>query len=255
MAYRFAFESLTAESEVRILLVRLSAIGDVLMTSAVAPALREAFPRARISWLVEPLSAPFVQVNPSVDEVIVLEHMRRWRRMFNEWKIIPLLREIRRFGQELRARHFDVAIDCQGLLKSGVLARLSGASRRIGFTPPREFNHLFLTDRVERLPHPTRITQPYLMLLTALGIPLTPRRPVLPIPAAERAEAQAFLAKHGLAGQSYAACCVSTSRPQKDWVWPRWRELAELLHERTGLRTVFVGGPERRVDSLQLVEG
>jgi len=255
MAHRFALASLTADSKVRILLVRLSAIGDVLMTSPVPEALREAFPRAYIAWLVEPLSAPFVQVNPFVDEVIVMEHMRRWQRMFGEWKILPLLREVRQFGAELSARQFDIAIDCQGLLKSGVLARLSGASRRIGFNPPREYNHLFLTDRVERLPHPTRITQQYLRLLAALGIPLAPRRPVLPVPAEDRAAAQALLVENGLAGKRYAACCVSTSRPQKDWVWLRWRELAELLRERMGLRTVFIGGPERRVDSLRLIEG
>jgi heptosyltransferase-1 len=254
MAHRFALESLTAESEARILLVRLSAIGDVLMTSPVPQALREAFPRAHIAWLVEPLSAPFVRVNPYVDEVIVLEQLGRWRRLLSEWKLIPLLREIRAYGRELRARQFDIAIDCQGLLKSGVLTGLSGASRRIGFIPPREYNHLFLTDRVERPPHPTRITQPYLTLLTALGLPVTPRRPVLPVPAGERAEAQAFLAAHGLVGQPYAACCISTSRPQKDWVWPRWRQLAELLRDRVGLRTVFIGGSERRVDTLQLIE-
>lgn len=255
MAYRFALENLTPDSEVRILLVRLSAIGDVLMTSPVPEALREAFPRAHISWLVEPLSAPLVQANPYVDEVIVLEQIRRWQTMLNEWKIPSLLREIRAYGCELRARRFDIAIDCQGLLKSGILTKLSGAPRRIGFIPSREHNHLFLTDRVTRPPHPTRITQSYLTLLTALGLPVTPRRPVLPVPPEERAAAQAFLAAHGIVGQRYAACCISTSRPQKDWVWPRWRELAILLWDRMGMRTVFVGGPERRVDTLQLIDG
>jgi len=255
MANHFALEDLAQAREIRILLVRLTAIGDVLMTSPVPEALRAAFPLAHIAWLVEPLSAPFVQINPSVDEVIVLEQMRRWQRLSSEGKVVPLLREIRQFSRELRARRFDIAIDCQGLLKSGILTWLSGAPRRIGFTPPRECNHLFLTDRVTRPPHPTRITEPYLTLLTALGIPAVPRRPVLPIPTQERVEAQEFLAAHGIFGHAYAACCVSTSRPQKDWVWPRWRELAELLRERLGLRTVFIGGPERRVDSLQLVEG
>jgi len=244
----------TADSDVRILLVRLGAIGDVLMASPVVEVLREAYPHAYIAWLVEPLAAPFVRCNPYVDEVIVAERKAAWQRMLREWKLLPFLREARAFGQQLRARKFDIAIDCQGLLKSGMFAYLSGAPRRIGFIPSREGNRLFLTEPIERPSHPTRITQTYLSMLSALGLPVAARRPVLPIPAPEREAAQAFLQSNGLADRRYVACCISTSRPQKDWIWSRWGELADLFWERDGLRTVFVGGPERRVDTLRLVE-
>jgi len=50
-------------------------------------------------------------------------------------------------------------------------------------------------------------------------------------------------------------CCRSTSRPQKDWVWSRWAELADLFWQREGMRTVFIGGSERRCDTLSLVDG
>lgn len=255
MAQRANPRNLAPDSEVRILMVRLSAIGDVLMTTPVPQALKEAFPRAHITWVVEPLSAPLVQINPYVDEVIQLDKLGRWEKLLRDGKVLTVVREVCAFGRMLRDRHFDLAIDCQGLFKSALLTWMSRAPRRIGYYPPRECNHLFITDRVLRLPHPTRITQPYLSLLEPLGIPMTPRRPVLPAPAEERAAAQAFLTTHGLVGQPYAACCISTSRPQKDWVWSRWRELAEGLYEREGLRTVFIGGPERRVDALRLVEG
>ena len=244
----------TSDSEVRILLVRLGAIGDVLMASPVVEVLREAYPRAYLAWLVEPLSAPLVRCNPYVDEVIVAERKAAWQQMLREWKLLPFLREVREFGDQLRARRFDIAIDCQGLMKSGIFACLSGAPRRIGFIPSREGNRLFLTEPIERPSHPTRITQTYLSMLSALDLPIAARRPVLPIPASEREAAQAYLASCGLTDQRYAACCVSTSRPQKDWIWARWGELADLLWERDGLRTVFVGGPERRVDTLRLIE-
>ncbi len=240
---------------IRILLVRLSAIGDVLMASPVPAALRAAYPRAHISWMVEPLAAPFVRINPHVDDVIVFERKKTWGRLLSEGKLAPLLREVHAFARELRARRFDIAIDCQGLLKSGLLTWLSGAPRRIGFSPSREMNHLFLTEPVAYPPHPTRLSQRYLSLLTTLGIPLHPHRLVLPVPAAEREAAREYLAGASLADAPYAACCIASSRPQKDWVWARWGELADLLWAREGLRTVFIGGPERRVDTLRLVDG
>ena len=243
------------DSEIRILLVRLGAIGDVLMTSPVAQALREAFPRAHLCWVVEPLSASLVRANPFVDEVIVIDRMPVWERLLREAKIVPFLREVHAFAQALRARKFDIAIDFQGLLKSGLVSYLSGAPRRVGFTPSREGNRFFLTESLERPPHPTRITQAYLALLNTVGIASSPRRPVLAIPEQERVQALDFLAARGLVGESYVACCVSTSRLQKDWVWQRWAELADLFWTRERLRTVFIGGPERRCDTLSLLEG
>lgn len=243
------------ESEIRILVVRLGAIGDVLMTSPVAQVLRESFPHAHLSWLVKPLSASLVRANPYIDEVIVVERMPGWERLLREAKIRTFLREVREFARELRGRNFDIALDFQGLLKSGMFAWLCGAPRRIGFLPSREGNRFFLTESRERPPHPTRITQAYLALLTQLGISPSPRRPVLEVPAPERAQAQEFLAARGVKDQNYIACCVSTSRPQKDWVWPRWAELADCFWEREKMRTVFIGGSERRCDTLSLVEG
>jgi len=242
------------DSELNILVVRLGAIGDVLMTSPVAQVIRESFPHAHLTWLVEPLSASLVRANPYVDEVIVVERMPEWERQLHEGKILPMLRDIRAFIRELRTRHFDIALDFQGLLKSGMFAWLSGAPRRIGFIPAGECNRLFLTEILERPPHPTRITQSYLALLNKLGVTPTPRRPVLEVPEVERAQAHEFLASRGLVGERYVACCISTSRPQKDWVWARWAELADCFWEREGLRTVFIGGPERRCDALNLVE-
>jgi heptosyltransferase-1 len=232
----------------------LSAIGDVLMASPLPQALREAYPRAHLAWLVEPLSAPLVRANPFLDEVIVFERRKAWQRQLSEGKLIAFLREVHAYRRELHARRFDIVFDCQGLLKSGLLAQLSGAPRRIGYAPSREYNHLFLTESVASPAHPTRITQRPLSLLTALGLDPSPRAPVLVIPDAERAHARAFTATHDLADAPYAACCIATSRPQKDWVWSRWGELADLLWEREGLRTLFIGGPERRVDTLRLVE-
>lgn len=236
-----------------ILIVRVSAIGDVLMASPVAQALREAYPDAHIAWVVEPLSAPLVRANPYVDEVIVVETSRRWVDYLHKKQLLPLWREVRSFARDLRARRFDLVLDIHGLLKTGLICSFTRAPRRIGPAKTRECNHWFMTEVTPRHPNPTRLADLPLSLLAPLGIPLTPRRPVLRIPEADRDAARAFLAADGITVERYIACCISSSWPQKDWLWERWAELAELLWERDGLRCVLIGGPERRAEAERIV--
>jgi heptosyltransferase-1 len=246
--------ALNRDSEPHILIVRLGAIGDVMMASPVPQVLREHFPKARITWLVEPLASSLVRINPDLDEVIVFEQKKQWLQWLREGRILNTLREVRQFRRELHARKFDIAIDLQGLFKSGLMCWLSGAPVRLGPYSPKEAGHLLLTHRVPFPSHCTRLSEGYLSILKPLGIDVTARRLVLPIPEEERAVAREFLHKGGIESP-YAVCCISSSRPQKDWVWTRWRELADQLWEREGVHTVFVGGPERRVDAMRLVEG
>src|SRR5438067_993855 len=94
----------------RILLIRLSAIGDVVVTTPVSRALRAAFPDAYLAWVVEPKSAGALRANPFLDDVIV------WERHPHA----PLPKQLaayRWLRRELRTRRFDVAIDFQGLLR------------------------------------------------------------------------------------------------------------------------------------------
>ena len=113
----------------RILVARLGALGDVIQTLPAVADLRNRLPEARIAWAVEGRWAPILEGNPHVDDVIPVA-LRRWRTLSNgsgAWA------EAVRFARNLRARGFDLAIDFQGLLKSAVLAGLSGARERAGF--------------------------------------------------------------------------------------------------------------------------
>lgn len=106
----------------RILLVRLSAIGDVIHALPVLCALRERFPEAHLSWVVERTAATLLKDHPALDELIVLP--RGWLKSPGEvWRLRKRLRWLRP----------EVTIDLQGLTKSAVAARLSGCRRRIGF--------------------------------------------------------------------------------------------------------------------------
>ena len=117
-----ASQSPDARTSPRILIVRLSAIGDVIHGMPIACALRERFPRAYLGWVVEERAAELLQGHEALDELIVLP--RGWlRRPRLVWQL----------RRRLRAARFDLVLEAQGLTKAAVAAWLSGAKRRIGF--------------------------------------------------------------------------------------------------------------------------
>src|SRR2546427_12533669 len=107
----------------RILIVRLSAIGDTVLSVPVLCALRDKFPQATIGWIVERISAPLLRGHADLDHLI--EVPRGWLKSPRiAWQT----------AQRMRKIGFDISLDLQGLTKSAVTAWLSGAKRRLGFT-------------------------------------------------------------------------------------------------------------------------
>jgi heptosyltransferase I len=143
----------------RILIVRLSAIGDVIQTMPVACALRERFPQAFLAWAVQERAGGLLRGHEALDELILLP--RGW---------LKSPRGVWQLRRRLHDMQFDVAIDVQSLTKSAVLAWLSGAKRRIGFGNPggRELSKWFNNERVD--PKTTHVVDRYLELLRPLGI-------------------------------------------------------------------------------------
>jgi len=126
----------------RIMIVKLSSIGDVVHTLPAAAALRRSFPEANIVWAVGPRASDIPRHCPAIDRVIELTNGRKGESWAGGLR--------RQLGQ-VRSERADVVIDFQGLLKSGLVAFASGASRRIGFAAPdlrEQGSAFFLTDRV-----------------------------------------------------------------------------------------------------------
>ena len=107
----------------RFLLVRLGALGDIVHAIPVAAALRRAFPSARIDWLVSAKHRELLDLVPVIDRRLVI----KYRGGGGGTTLVTAIRELRR-------SRYDVAFDLQGLIKSAVLARLSGARRVVGFS-------------------------------------------------------------------------------------------------------------------------
>lgn len=223
-----------------ILIIRLSAIGDVIMATGLISALLDADPSLRLAWLTEDSNSDLLRDNPRLEQVFLLPR-RRWQGYFRERKFGLLWREMRGLIQSLRAEKFDLVLDLQGLLRSGLWARLAGGRRRIGLGS-REGSQWLMDEVVDRQTEDERIGSEYRKLAEALGIAEPAYWMDIAISRAVQASVQDLLAGAGVEGR-FAVFCPFTTRPQKHWFEESWVALAKRLAEERGLRVVLLGGP------------
>ncbi len=221
----------------KILIVRLSSIGDVVQGIPCLVALKESFPNWRISWLLEETSAPILKNHPYLDHLFILR--RDWRK--KKSGVSPLdavdgATNMCKVWQALRREHFDIAIDLQGLFKSGFWSWLSGAPRRIGHNKTREFAHYFLNEFASDRPtfDPSfPLVERYLESAQLLGADVSKGRYLLP-----PADAKTIQQVNSLLSSSdihlkhnspLVALCPWSAWPSKNWPLERWKELASSL--------------------------
>ena len=221
--------------------MRLTARGDVLLASPMIEALRRRYPAAHIAWAVESHARSMIEHHDGLDEIIVWDRAA-WKGMIRAGRWGALWRAFRELRARLRAPRFDVALDLQGLLRSGWVAWLSGAPVRIGLGS-KEGSRMLMTGTVPRhgtAPGSTSLQYPY--FADALGLPGEALALRLVLGDGEESFAARFIAEHGLGG-GYAALVPFTTRPQKHWFEDRWGEIAVRIRAELGLPVVILGGP------------
>lgn len=222
----------------RILIIRPSAIGDVIMASPMIHALRQAYPEARLIWLAEPQVADLLRANPELDGVVFWPKSR-WRELLKKGQLLSLSREIKSLAGELRREKFDLALDVQGLLRSRLLAWLSGARERVGFDS-REPGRFLMSRIVSKGPQSTRMSSEYCHLMGELGLNPGEFRPSIVVAPEDRQVARDLL--QGV-GSDFVLIAPFTTRPQKHWFEERWGLLVKQIEGRFGLPVVIAGGP------------
>jgi len=242
---------ITRQAPKRILVIRLSAIGDVVMASPLIGALRRTWPGTEISWMVEDASRPVLQANAAIRELIVWPR-DRWRQLIRDRRFLVLARESIGFLKTLRKNRFDMALDAQGLLKSGLWAYLSGAPLRIGIGA-KEGSRYLMTRVIDRTEASNRISSQYLLLAESMGLDTRD----FSMEFALTPEAEEYGAR--FVGSLPAPCAVLapfTTRPQKHWIEERWTDLADRIRGDFGLSVVVLGGPgDRQASENILKEG
>jgi len=211
----------------RLLVVKTSSIGDVIHALPVVQAIREAAPHLTLGWVVRRRCADVLRGNPCIDHLCVMPDK-------------PSLSELMALRGELRASRYDLALDMQGLLLSGLVTRLSGAPVRVGWDRNREANALFLT-------HPTvpgKVRDRHEVDLLygfagALGVhaahPEFTPQPYLAAEGAGRADEWLSVLP-----RPRIALNIGASRAYKRWPADRWASVAQALAA-SGQGLVFVG--------------
>lgn len=218
----------------RVLIVKLSSLGDVVHALPVATALRRRHPGAYLGWCVGRAAAPLVVGHRDLDAVFVLD------RQHSAESAGVVRGSHRRLGRAMRACRFDVSLDLQGLLKSAWLAYLSGAPCRVGYRSHQE--GAFLLNRVQAVgPAQGRhVVENYLEFARFVGAAAEPVEFAIPRRQESEARAANLLQEAGV-GERPAAVLPATLWESKRWPAARFGELCVLLAER-GLHPVVLGG-------------
>ena len=218
-----------------ILVVKLSAIGDVIHALPVSYAIKEQFPAAHLTWVAEPAAYAILEDNPYIDELILFEKAK-FRSLGG------FLREIRPFRRRLRARSYDASLDLQGLFKSAAIVFNAGAKLRIGTANMREGAHL--VSRPVRGAHAEgHIVERCLDVARALGCAVREVRFPVAISERDRAAADTLLAREGVReGRPFVAFAIGANWPNKRWPAEHFAELCERLYHAHYVPVLIGGG-------------
>jgi heptosyltransferase-1 len=224
----------------RILIVKLSSIGDIVHTLPALAALRAAMPQAEISWVVERRSAEILRDNPILDRLIEVDTKALRRGLMSGETLRAPRQQLRR----LRASAFDIALDFQGLLKSASIARLSGARRVFGYSRPnlREPASALLLSKTIAVPRQTHVIRKSLLLLEGALDIREPAELSFPINTTANDEAEAREAA-AMTGGKYAILNPGGGWPTKLWSVDRFGKLADLLWSNYAISSLVTYGP------------
>ncbi len=225
----------------RVLIILMGALGDVVRGLCLVDAIKSAWPDCRITWVVEPACSGLVKLHPRIDRVVVFDRKRG-------------LAGVLALRRELRRESYDVTLDLQRHLKSGLFSRFSRAPRRIGFhrRDAKELNWLFNTERVAE--HGERISKVdhYLEFLKPLGIS-RPERLTTGLEGITLARVSADW-RAELVGP-YVGVVLGSSWDTKDWPEDGYRALLEQLHTSGHRTAVLIGDSSRREMGERLAAG
>jgi heptosyltransferase-1 len=217
---------ITSADPFQILVVRLSSMGDVIHTLPAAASLKHSIPNSRLTWLIRPRWAPLLEGNPYVDEIVTVE--RSFAASFAKARL-------------LRARHFDLAVDFQGLIQTAALAAAIKPAKLAGFDRERVRERpaaLFYSSEIEtRAEH---VVERNLELAAGAGASHLLRSFPLPTGSPEGSlPAGKFILASPLAGWG-----------AKQWPLERWSDLAAILD-----LPLVVNGPPDAAPILQPIRG
>jgi 3-deoxy-D-manno-octulosonic-acid transferase/heptosyltransferase-1 len=249
-----------------ILIVKLSAIGDVLHTLPSLAAIRKLYPQAHITWVIEEASSDLIKGHPDLDRVII-SRRKHWIKELKKGKI-SVFREVAQFIRELRGRRYDLVIDFHGLLKSAVIVFLSSGKRKLGYDSMQEMSGLFLTEKAYEDMDKHAVDR-YLDLVRYLehkdSVPVNmggegvsdakvcEEEPSFLLPVSEEDEKKVMrlLESKGMGESGFVAVSPVALWETKLWEEKSFALLCDLIYLKYALPVVFTGTGKESIDLIR----
>ncbi len=221
----------------RILIIKLSSLGDIVHALPAVAVLRQRFPHARLTWMVKEIWAPILEGNPDIDDILSVNvSWQNWPNIF----------------RTLRRGQFDLVVDFQGLFRSGIWGVMTGARTRVGFARAREGATWFYTHQVplpETKPSTWRLLEVHavdrnLAITTFLGGHSS--NPVFHLPqsSTDRLAIDTMLQGANVQDHDHLIALAPWTRSvMKSWPFKRFVDLAIELVQCPNVRVVLLGGP------------
>lgn len=230
--------------QMKILIVKMSAIGDVIHTLPALNAVRKKFPKACITWLVEEDAADIVLGHQALDRVIVSKR-KKWIKKLFSGEYYHSFRQIRLFINQLRDTHYDMIIDFQNLFKSGVMVMLARGSQKIGFDKGMEHSensHVFYNKKIAPVSMEIHALKRGLILLESLGIYCKKIEYHLPLTQKDRLDIDKVLKLKGIKKEKSIICInPQATWPTKLWKPEKFAALSDRLNKEFNAQIVFTG--------------
>ena len=237
-----------------ILIIKLSAIGDVVHSLPLLEVLRGSFPASRIDWVIEEAASNIVEGHPDLDELIVFPRKSWLDRFTGKREYINVGRELITFFKELRRREYHVVIDLQGLLKSGVLTFIARGSRKIGLNGAREGSSVFVKERVSFPGPEIHALDRYLCVAKHLRIADPVWNGKIPIYDTDKRYVDDLLV--GLeVNRALVAINPMAKWESKLWDLERFACLADVINTNLGVTTILTGSESDKIAIEKIVRG
>ena len=226
----------------RILIVKPTALGDVVQSLPIAGLIKRAWPDTHVAWVIARPFAALLETHPHVDAVVEFDRLRNAGP-------VEQAKATRAIVKTLRGGDYDLAIDLQGLFRSGWLTWRSGAKRRVGFAYAREAAPRFYNDHVAAREPGRNAAERYLDVAEHLGLGRSPADACITTTSDDDAVVDALLAP--LAGRPFVVLLPGTNWATKRWPASSFAALARKL----GPERVVIAGANDAAEAATQIEG
>jgi lipopolysaccharide heptosyltransferase I len=226
----------------RILIIKPSALGDIVLALPALTSLRKSFPEAHITWFVRLEFAPLLSCASHLDDIIIFDRIYLGKWFYNHRAFMALMR----LASQLRRKQFDLVIDLQGLLRSALFAWFTGCNKRFGMMTAREFATVFYTHKIPQDTDSIHVIDYYNKIISAAGATTAIYDYGLrPTPHATE-NIKSLLARNGVSNNEYIVLVPCATHLFKQWPAYNFAALADKIASRFSLPIIAVGTEQEK---------